>query len=84
MMAWVPEVSEALDQIRSRFFELSELGDQLDNEEKDRLFKRWESDIAQYSRALIGSSLDEWVSRAKEAILFWMDRLARISVKLVD
>ena len=63
-------ISEALDQIRSRFFELSELTDQLDDEEKDRLLRRWEDDITQYSRALIGSSLDEWVARAKGAILF--------------
>ena len=62
--------SEALDQIRSRFFELSEFADQLDDEEKDRLFKRWKDDVTQYSRALIGSSLDEWVARAQGAILF--------------
>jgi hypothetical protein len=62
--------SEALDQIRSRFFELSEFADQLDNEEKDRLFKRWEDNVAQFSRALIGSSLDEWVARAQDIILF--------------
>lgn len=62
--------SEALDQIRSRFFELSELADQLDDEEKGRLFDRWESDLSQYSRVLIGSSLNEWVARTEGAILF--------------
>ena len=62
--------SEALDQIRSRFFELSEFADQLDIEEKDRLFKRWEEEIVQYSRSLIGSTLDEWVQRAEHTILF--------------
>ena len=62
--------SEALDQIWSRFLELSELTDQLDNEEKDRLLRRWEDDITQYSRALISSSLDKWVARTKGATLF--------------
>ena len=62
--------SEALDQIRSRFFELSEFANQLDAEEKDRLYKRWEEELTQYSRALIGWSLDEWIEREKHVILF--------------
>ena len=62
--------SEALDQIRLRFFELSEFADQLDLEEKDRLFKRWEEEMARCSKALIGSSLDEWIKREKHVILF--------------
>jgi hypothetical protein len=61
--------SEALDQVRSRFFELSEFADQFDVEERDRLFKRWEAEVAQFSRALIGVSLDDWILR-KEGV-FW-------------
>jgi hypothetical protein len=56
-------------QIRSRFFELSEFADQLDSEEKDCLYKRWE-ELAQYSRALIGWSLDEWICYEEGVILF--------------
>ena len=62
--------SEALDQVRTRFFEVSELADQLDGEEKNRLFKRWEEEVTCFSRALIGLSLEEWVARAKDPILF--------------
>jgi hypothetical protein len=62
--------SEALDQVRTRFFELSEAASQLNEEEKDRLFKVWEAEVFRFSEALIGSSLDEWVSRAKDPILF--------------
>jgi hypothetical protein len=62
--------SEALDQIRSRFFELSEFADQLDSEEKDRLYKRWEEELAQHSRALVGWSLEDWIRREEHVILF--------------
>ena len=62
--------SKALDQIRLRFFELSEFANQLDLEEKDRLFKRWEEEVKQCSKALIGWSLDEWIKRDKHVILF--------------
>ena len=40
------QTSETLDQIRSRFFELSEIASHLDNEEKERLLARWESELA--------------------------------------
>ena len=63
-------MSEALDQMRTRFFKVSEVADELDDEEKDRLFKRWEEEVAHFSRALIGQSLDDWVARAKNPILF--------------
>lgn len=62
--------SEALDQVRSRFFEISELSDQLDEEEKDRLLARWENDVARFSSSLIGQSLEEWVAGAEGVILF--------------
>ena len=56
--------------MRTRFFEVSEVADELDDEEKDRLFKRWEEEVAYFSRALIGQSLDDWVACAKNPILF--------------
>ena len=62
--------SEALDQVRTRFFELSEFTSQLDLDEKERLLKRWEEEVAQFSRALVGWSLEEWISREKNVILF--------------
>jgi hypothetical protein len=67
--------SEALDQVRTRFFEVSEFADQLDDEEKDRLLRRWEEEVAQFSQALIGRSLGEWVARAKDPILFLIGSL---------
>lgn len=62
--------SEALDQIRTRFFELSEYSSQLDSDERDRLLKRWEEEVSQFSRALIGLSIDDWIQRDKHVIVF--------------
>jgi hypothetical protein len=62
--------NEALDQVRTRFFELSELAGQLNEDEKNRLFQVWEQEVLHFSTALVGSSLDEWVSRARDPILF--------------
>jgi hypothetical protein len=62
--------SEALDQVRTRFFELSELASQLDNEEKDRLFTRWEEEVTLFSSALIGQTLDDWLGQKEDPVLF--------------
>ena len=62
--------SETLDQIRSRFFEVSEIASQLDNEEKRRLLERWERELGQNAQALIGCSIEDWISRAEHVILF--------------
>ena len=62
--------SEALDHVRTRFFELSEFTDLLDADEKDRLLKRWEDELADFSSAFIGRSLEEWLNRGDEVILF--------------
>jgi hypothetical protein len=62
--------SEALDSIRTRFFELSEFTDQLDSEEKERLLKRWEDELADFSSAFIGRSLSEWLNREDGIIAF--------------
>ena len=53
--------SEALDQIRTRFFKLSESSNQLnsDERERDRLLKRWEEGLSQFSKTLIGLSIDD-------------------------
>ena len=56
--------------MRTQFFEVSEYADQLDDEEKDCLLKRWEEEVAQFSKALIGQSVGEWVARAQDPILF--------------
>jgi hypothetical protein len=62
--------SEALDQIRTRFFEVTEFSDSLDLDEKDRLLKHWEAELADFSSAFIGRSFTEWLNRKDEAILF--------------
>ena len=63
-------ISETLDQIRTRFFEVSEFSDSLNINEKARLLKRWEAELADFSSAFIGRSLEEWVNRTDEVILF--------------
>jgi hypothetical protein len=63
-------VTSELDQIRTRFFELAEFSDSLDLDEKDRLLRRWEAELADFSSAFIGRSLTEWLNRKDEAILF--------------
>jgi hypothetical protein len=62
--------SETLDQIRIRFFELSKYSNSLDLDEKNRLLKRWEDELADYSSAFIGRSIKEWIKREDEVILF--------------
>ena len=54
-------MSEALDQIRTRFFEQAEFSDSLDLDEKDRLLRRWEAEllVADFSSAFISRSLTE-------------------------
>ena len=62
--------SETLDQIRSRFFKVSKIASQLDNEEKRRLLERWERELGQNTQALIGCFIEDWISRVEHVILF--------------
>ncbi len=62
--------SETLDQIRTRFFEVAEFSNSLNSDEKARLLKRSEEELANFSSAFIGRSLEEWVNRTDEVILF--------------
>jgi hypothetical protein len=62
--------SEALDQIRTRFFEVAEFCDSLDVDEQERLLKRWEAELADYTSAFIGRSFADWFNRSDETILF--------------
>jgi len=62
--------SETLESIRTRFFEVVELSDSLDEEARDRLLMRWEAELADYSSAFIGRSLTEWLEREDQVILF--------------
>jgi hypothetical protein len=34
-----------------------------DDDEKNRLLERWENELADFSNALIGHSLNDWLSR---------------------
>ena len=74
--------SEALDQIRTRFFEVAEYGSSLDEDARDRLLKRWEAELADYISAFIGRSFTEWVNRSDEVILF--DRLAENDTSRIE
>ena len=62
--------SEALESIRTRFFEVVEISDSLDEEACERLLRRWEGELADYTSAFIGRSVTEWLQRSDEAILF--------------
>ena len=62
--------SEALESIRTRFFEVVEISDSLDKEARERLLRRWEAELADYTSAFISRSVTEWLQRSDEAILF--------------
>ena len=53
--------SEALDSVRTRFFEVVEISDSLDEEARDRLLKRWEAELTDYTSAFISRSVTEWL-----------------------
>jgi hypothetical protein len=55
---------------RNRFFEVVEVSDSLDEEARERLLKRWEEELADYTSAFIGRSLTEWLEREDQVILF--------------
>jgi len=61
---------EILDSVRTRFFELTEYSDSLDSEEQSRLLIRWEQELATHSKALIGQSIEDWIKRSDDVILF--------------
>jgi hypothetical protein len=62
--------SKTLDLIRTRFFKVVEFSDSLDSDEKDRLLRRWEEELADFSSAFIGRSLEESINGKDEVILF--------------
>ena len=64
------DIDHVLDSIRTRFFEVVELSDSLDDEARDRLLMRWEAELADYSSAFISRSLTEWLEREDQVILF--------------
>jgi hypothetical protein len=68
--------SEALESVRTCSFEVVELSDSLDKEARERLLKRWEAELADYTSAFIGRSLTEWLVREDQVILFQLARLA--------
>jgi hypothetical protein len=62
--------SKTLDQIWTRFYKVVEHSDSLDSDEKERLLKRWEGELGDFSSAFIGQSLEEWLKRDDQVILF--------------
>jgi hypothetical protein len=47
-----------------------ELSDSLDEKARERLLRRWEAELADYTSAFIGGSLTEWLMREDQVILF--------------
>jgi len=58
-------INEALDAVRTHFYEVVELSESLNEEARDRLLKRWEQEISKFARALIGPSVTEWLRRRR-------------------
>jgi hypothetical protein len=63
-------LSETLDQIRNRFYEVSKYSNSLDSDEKARLLIRWQNELTSFSSTFIGQSLQEWINRDDEVVLF--------------
>ncbi len=61
---------QALDAVRTRFYEAVELSESLNEEARDRLLKRWEQEVGKFARALIGPSVTEWLNREDQVICF--------------
>ena len=62
--------NKALEQVQTRFFEVVEVFDSLDEEACERLLRWWEAELTNYISAFIGRSLKEWLERDDEVILF--------------
>ena len=62
--------NEALDLVRTRFYEVVELSESLNEEARDRLLKRWEQEVIKMARDLTGASVAEWMKREDQVICF--------------
>ena len=62
--------SETLELIRTCFFEVVKISNSLDEEARERLLRRWEGELADYTSAFISRSLTEWLEREDQVILF--------------
>jgi hypothetical protein len=63
-------ISKALELIQTRFFKVVEIFDLLDKEVRERLLRRWEGELADYTSAFISRSMTEWLERDDQVILF--------------
>jgi hypothetical protein len=52
-------LSETLNQIRTRFYEVTEFSDTLTLDKKERLLKRWRDELTNFSSNFIGQSFSE-------------------------
>ena len=62
--------NEALNAVRTRFYEVVELTKDLDKEARDRLLKRWEQEVVKMAYALTAASVTEWMNRGDQVIAF--------------
>jgi uncharacterized protein YukE len=63
-------INEALDAVRTRFYEVVKVWESLSEEARDRLLKRWEQEVNKMARALISLSVTEWLNREDQVIYF--------------
>jgi len=54
-------ISDALDAMRARFIEVAEYADSLGEPGRGNVLSRWNSELAERIRPLIGQSLEEWI-----------------------
>ncbi|TGO82553.1 hypothetical protein BPOR_0807g00020 [Botrytis porri] len=57
-------MGERLEQIRARFFELSEYSDSLELTQKAIIMKRFEDCLSEVTNALIGLSIEDFISES--------------------
>ena len=55
------KTSECLDSIRTRFYEVSKLGDTLEPNARDSLLERWSGRLEELLEELVGASLSDWL-----------------------
>jgi hypothetical protein len=62
--------NEALNAVRTHFYEVVELTEDLDKEARDRLLKRWEQEVVKMAHALTAALVTEWMNWRDQVIAF--------------
>lgn len=59
--------SDALYQVHNRYMDVVKYSKTLDEVERNKLLKRWEVELADFTRASVGSSLHDWMNKDQNA-----------------